>query len=207
MNTPGPETSVFTSVCAFPQKEQRYNRLRVWVASADGMSSSNVNVRMTVNHTLTRRVNPLLTRSVSHANPPVRRNHLRPTGRSDRDPTRRLLQMRARRAIQRGAPNLSATVPTWRYPIGRTPSLPTARGAPSRVESGTSAAPTFRTCTRQCASQRRPGARRPGRKQASRQLPSGVKAQRAYGIDRSDGRRCRDLERCCAPSPSSPSPR
>src|SRR3984885_4278980 len=37
MNTPGPETSVFTSVCAFPQKEQRYTRLLGWLASACNM--------------------------------------------------------------------------------------------------------------------------------------------------------------------------
>src|SRR5437868_14807433 len=34
MNTPGPETSVPTSVCAFPQKEQRYSRLATLAASA-----------------------------------------------------------------------------------------------------------------------------------------------------------------------------
>src|SRR3954451_940526 len=37
MNTPGPEMSVFTSVCAFPQKQQRYSRLATGVASASDM--------------------------------------------------------------------------------------------------------------------------------------------------------------------------
>src|SRR5207248_7146854 len=36
MNTPVPATSVFTSVCAFPQKEQRYTRF-AWGTSASGM--------------------------------------------------------------------------------------------------------------------------------------------------------------------------
>jgi hypothetical protein len=32
IKTPGPATSVLTSVCAFPQKEQRYSRLQARVA-------------------------------------------------------------------------------------------------------------------------------------------------------------------------------
>src|SRR5262245_12886060 len=33
MKTPGPAISLFTSVCALPQKEQRYTRLRLWLAA------------------------------------------------------------------------------------------------------------------------------------------------------------------------------
>src|ERR1700722_8461531 len=62
MNTPGPETSVFTSVCAFPQNEQPYTRFGALIASASGMILlSLVNLRMTVNHMLTADVNLSLT--------------------------------------------------------------------------------------------------------------------------------------------------
>jgi hypothetical protein len=39
MNTPGPATRVLTSVCAFPQKEQRYARFEVWVMLLCGMTA------------------------------------------------------------------------------------------------------------------------------------------------------------------------
>ena len=38
MKTPGPATSVLTSVCAFPQKEQRCSRLMARVVFASGMA-------------------------------------------------------------------------------------------------------------------------------------------------------------------------
>jgi hypothetical protein len=50
INTPGPATSVSTSVCAFPQNEQRYRR---FVLFAFDMALPFVNARMTVNHALT----------------------------------------------------------------------------------------------------------------------------------------------------------
>jgi hypothetical protein len=50
INTPGPATSVSTSVCAFPQNEQQYRR---FVLFAFDMALPFVNARMTVNHALT----------------------------------------------------------------------------------------------------------------------------------------------------------
>jgi hypothetical protein len=61
MNTPGPATRVFTSSCDFPQKEQRYTRLLVWLTSASDMTLLRVNLKMTVNHMLTFDVNSPLT--------------------------------------------------------------------------------------------------------------------------------------------------
>src|SRR5262249_19592887 len=62
MKTPGPATSVFTSFCDFPQKEQLYTRLRVWLTSASCTTLLHVNDRLTVNHKLTNYVNLTLTR-------------------------------------------------------------------------------------------------------------------------------------------------
>jgi putative transposase len=53
IKTPGPATSVLTSVCAFPQKEQRYSRRLARVVFATGMGLSFVNDWLTVNHQLT----------------------------------------------------------------------------------------------------------------------------------------------------------
>src|SRR5262245_34921173 len=62
MNTPGPATSVFTSVCAFPQKEQRYSRLRFWVGSAAGTVILRCQCEVDSQSLVDTCVNPTLTR-------------------------------------------------------------------------------------------------------------------------------------------------
>src|SRR5215469_7994264 len=63
MNTPGPETRVFTSICDLPQKEQRYRCATGWSVSDPCIAVLRVNERMTVNLTLTACVNWPLTQS------------------------------------------------------------------------------------------------------------------------------------------------
>jgi len=61
MNTPGPATRVLTSVCAFPQNEQRYARFEVCVVLGRDMLAPFVRLGMSVNHVLTHHVNHMLT--------------------------------------------------------------------------------------------------------------------------------------------------